>query len=77
IEDYEEENYIASYRSFFYVVSNSNSTLSNDAKFWLIKHLEFGYDTSKNEKKVSNTIHNTDKDESKVRQLDISKLLSN
>ncbi|CAG8667918.1 38129_t:CDS:10, partial [Gigaspora margarita] len=52
IEYYEKENYIASYHSFFYISSYSNSNLSNDAKFWLAKHLEFGYGTSKNEKKV-------------------------
>ncbi|RIB03131.1 hypothetical protein C2G38_2225951 [Gigaspora rosea] len=100
IEDYEKENYMTSYDSFLYVASNSNSTLSNNAKFWLAKHLEFGYGASKNEKKVfeyysqvydSKSIYRekarnrycyyygigTDKDESKVRQLYISKLLSN
>ncbi|CAG8785249.1 26848_t:CDS:2 [Gigaspora margarita] len=78
IEDYEKENYIASYHSFFYISSYSNSNLSNDAKFWLAKHLEFGYGTSKNEKKVFEYYSQVyDNNESKVRQLYISKLLSN
>ncbi|CAG8448522.1 19298_t:CDS:1 [Dentiscutata erythropus] len=97
IEDYEKENYMTSY-----IASNYYSTLSNDAKFWLAKHLEFGYGASKNEKKVfeyysqvydSKSIYRekarnrliycyyysigTDKDESKVRQLYILKLLRN
>ncbi|CAG8789910.1 21058_t:CDS:2, partial [Gigaspora margarita] len=63
IEDYEKENYIASYRSFSYISSYSNSNLSNDAKFWLAKHLEFGYGTSKNEKKSSNTIYKINEQE--------------
>ncbi|CAG8740507.1 25814_t:CDS:2 [Gigaspora margarita] len=51
IKDYKNENYIASYHSFFSIAGYPNSK-SNDAKFWLAKHLEFGYGTSKNEKKV-------------------------
>ncbi|CAG8622080.1 2281_t:CDS:1, partial [Gigaspora margarita] len=51
-DNYGKENYEASYCSFSYIADYPNSNLSNDAKFWLAKHLEYGFCIEKNKKKT-------------------------